>query len=167
MPVWRPTSAWLAGPTGEPSSLDIEVDVGAGGTLCWLPQPTVLIDGCDHTVTTTIRLGSGAPPRRHDDASSAGNDVRVSRVAIAEDVELVTALASSFTALTRVLPGSGFFAPGGRGTPLAMAEDAPITKMFDSMPRRELDGYARDFGIAGADGMSDTELRKRLKDVQG
>ena len=48
------------GPTGASSSLDVEVDVAAGAALCWLPQPTVLIDGCDHTVTTTIRLGVGA-----------------------------------------------------------------------------------------------------------
>ena len=48
------------GPTGAPSSLEIDVDVGAGARLCWLAPPTVLIDGCDHTVTTTIRLGVGA-----------------------------------------------------------------------------------------------------------
>lgn len=48
------------GPTGAPSSLDIVVHVGAGATLTWLPQPTVLVAGCDHTVTTTISLGVGA-----------------------------------------------------------------------------------------------------------
>jgi urease accessory protein len=48
------------GPTGAPSSMAIEVEVGAGATLRWLPKPTVLIQGCDHTVTTTIRLGAGA-----------------------------------------------------------------------------------------------------------
>jgi hypothetical protein len=40
-------------------------------------------------------------------------------------------------------------------------------KTFDTTPRDELDGYARDFGIAGHETMSDTELRKRLRDVQG
>ncbi|MDP9403732.1 MAG: hypothetical protein M3P85_10470 [Actinomycetota bacterium] len=39
-------------------------------------------------------------------------------------------------------------------------------KSFDSVPREELEGYARDFGIRDADSMSDTELRKRLRDVQ-
>jgi hypothetical protein len=48
-----------------------------------------------------------------------------------------------------------------------MGADAPMTKMFDSMPRDELEGYAKDFGIASTASMSDTELRKRLKDVKG
>ena len=41
------------------------------------------------------------------------------------------------------------------------------TKIFDDTPREELEGYARDFGISGAESMSDTELRKRLRDVEG
>jgi hypothetical protein len=42
----------------------------------------------------------------------------------------------------------------------------PVTnKPFDALPREELDGYAEDFGIEGAESMSDTELRKRLTDV--
>lgn len=40
------------------------------------------------------------------------------------------------------------------------------TKPFDTTSRQELDGYARDFGIDGADAMSDTELRKRLRDAE-
>jgi hypothetical protein len=40
-------------------------------------------------------------------------------------------------------------------------------KTFDDVPRDELEGYARDFGIANADAMSDTELRKRLRDAPG
>lgn len=39
------------------------------------------------------------------------------------------------------------------------------TKTFDTTPRDELEGYARDFGIAGTETMSDSELRKRLRDV--
>jgi len=41
------------------------------------------------------------------------------------------------------------------------------TKVFDDVPRDELEGYARDFGIAGTESMSDTELRKRLRDAEG
>jgi urease accessory protein len=48
------------GPQAEPSRLDVEVDVGAGASLRWLPMPTVLIRGCDHTTTVTIRLGEGS-----------------------------------------------------------------------------------------------------------
>lgn len=39
-------------------------------------------------------------------------------------------------------------------------------KLFDTVPREEPDGYVRDFGIGGAQSMSDAELRKRLRDVQ-
>ena len=41
------------------------------------------------------------------------------------------------------------------------------TKTFDDVPRDELEGYARDFGVAGFEAMSDSELRKRLRDVDG
>ena len=41
------------------------------------------------------------------------------------------------------------------------------TKPFDTASREELEGYARDFGIADVAAMSDTELRKRLRDVEG
>lgn len=40
------------------------------------------------------------------------------------------------------------------------------SKPFDSTPREELEGYARDFGLSDASTMSDTELRKRLRDVE-
>jgi hypothetical protein len=39
-------------------------------------------------------------------------------------------------------------------------------KTFDDVPREELEGYARDFGVGDAESMSDTELRKRLRDVR-
>jgi urease accessory protein len=76
------------GPAGEPSSLDIEVDVGAGATLRWLAMPTVLIRGCDHTVTTTIRLGVGARllwrdevvlGREHEPTGSLRQRLRIDR----------------------------------------------------------------------------------------
>jgi hypothetical protein len=41
-----------------------------------------------------------------------------------------------------------------------------LTKPFETEPREELEGYARDFGLTGVDAMSDTELRKRLREVQ-
>ena len=47
-----------------------------------------------------------------------------------------------------------------------MAANPDFTKKFDDVPREELEGYARDFGIADTDSMSDTELRKRIRDVQ-
>lgn len=40
-------------------------------------------------------------------------------------------------------------------------------KKFDDVPREELEGYARDFGIENTSSMSDTELRKRLRDIGG
>lgn len=48
-----------------------------------------------------------------------------------------------------------------------MVSHAQNTKTFDDVQRDELEGYARNFGIDDIDTMSDTELRKRLRDVQG
>jgi hypothetical protein len=41
------------------------------------------------------------------------------------------------------------------------------TKPFDDMDREELEQYARNWSIGGTDEMSDTELRKRLRDADG
>ena len=46
-----------------------------------------------------------------------------------------------------------------------MTQRSVTNKPFDAIPREELDGYAKDFGIPDAESMSDTELRKRLTDV--
>jgi len=48
-----------------------------------------------------------------------------------------------------------------------MTQRSMTTKPFDSMPREELEGYARDWGLSDWESMSDTELRKRLTDAQG
>lgn len=46
----------LPGPHGAPSRLAVTVDVGAGASLRWLAEPTVLARGCDHEVQTRIAL---------------------------------------------------------------------------------------------------------------
>lgn len=48
------------GPTGLSSHLAIDVEVGAGASLRWTPQPSILVHGCDHHVTTHVRLAEGA-----------------------------------------------------------------------------------------------------------
>ena len=48
----------LPGPTGKPSSLRVQVQVS--GSLRWAPEPTILVDGCDHRTTTKIDLAAGA-----------------------------------------------------------------------------------------------------------
>jgi urease accessory protein len=48
------------GPSGRPSNLLVEVDVGEGAHLRWTPEPTILVRGCDHRVTTRIALGRAA-----------------------------------------------------------------------------------------------------------
>jgi urease accessory protein len=48
------------GPSGRASVLTVEVDVADGAELRWTPQPTILVQGCDHHVTTRVRLGAGA-----------------------------------------------------------------------------------------------------------
>ncbi len=47
-----------------------------------------------------------------------------------------------------------------------MASHDESAKLVDTVPREELDGYAPDFGIGGAESRSGAELRKRLRDVQ-
>lgn len=42
------------------SHVDVVVDVGAGGRLRWLPEPTILVDGCDHRSSTYITLDATA-----------------------------------------------------------------------------------------------------------
>jgi hypothetical protein len=46
-----------------------------------------------------------------------------------------------------------------------MTQRPVSNKPFDALPREELEGYAKDFGIGDTSSMSDTELRKRLTDV--
>jgi urease accessory protein len=53
-------SVVLPGPTGAPSILDVAADVGPGATLRWLPEPTVVVRGCDHRSTTVVRLSPDA-----------------------------------------------------------------------------------------------------------
>lgn len=58
----RSTAAMVAlGGGGEaPSELLVELDVGPGGDLSWLPEPTIATAGCHHHNTTRIRLAAGA-----------------------------------------------------------------------------------------------------------
>jgi urease accessory protein len=57
----------LPGPTGAVSSYRLDVDVEAGGHLTFLPEPQILVRGCDHEMRTTIRLGPRATLRWRDE----------------------------------------------------------------------------------------------------
>lgn len=46
--------------TGKPSQLAIRADVGVGGCLTWLPEPTVAAAGCDHVTSTIVGLAPTA-----------------------------------------------------------------------------------------------------------
>ena len=48
------------GPSGAPSHLGIELDVGEGAALLMRPNPAILVRGCDHRATTRARLAAGA-----------------------------------------------------------------------------------------------------------
>ena len=48
----------LPGPRGMPSSLRVQARVG--GSLRWEPEPTILVEGCDHRTTTIIDLAEDA-----------------------------------------------------------------------------------------------------------
>lgn len=46
----------LPAPTPAASTMGLAVDVGPGGSLRWLPEPTVLVRGADHRLHTTVIL---------------------------------------------------------------------------------------------------------------
>lgn len=47
-------------PGPAPSSLTIEASVGTGASLCWLPEPTILVRGCDHRAAAHLDLAPDA-----------------------------------------------------------------------------------------------------------
>lgn len=47
----------LPGPTGAPSSMRVRAHVGGG--LRWLPEPTVLVQGCEHTTVAHVAVAAG------------------------------------------------------------------------------------------------------------
>ena len=53
-------SVALPGRRGEESVLTVRADVGAGGRLEYLPEPTVVADGARHRVDVVVRLAAGA-----------------------------------------------------------------------------------------------------------
>ncbi len=50
----------LPGPNGEESTMEIDIRVGANGTLVWLPEPVIGARGCRHRTNIHVRLLSGA-----------------------------------------------------------------------------------------------------------
>jgi urease accessory protein len=60
--VIRSVAASMAhpGPHGASSEMALNVEVRAGAMLTWSPEPTVLIAGCDHRATVSIRLAGSA-----------------------------------------------------------------------------------------------------------
>ena len=50
----------LPGPTGATSTLDVEVSVGRGACLRWLPEPLVAAAGCRHRITLRLAVDRGA-----------------------------------------------------------------------------------------------------------
>jgi len=53
------TMAW-PGPHDSWSSFAVTAAVGAGGHLCWTPEPTIAVAGCRHRSSMTVRLDPGA-----------------------------------------------------------------------------------------------------------
>ncbi len=50
----------LPGPGDARSQFTVTATVASGGTLRWLPEPTIAAGGCRHTARATIELGDGA-----------------------------------------------------------------------------------------------------------
>lgn len=61
----RSVAAMLAqpGPSGRPSVLRTDVEVGNGATLDWDPQPLISVAGSDHRSTTGLHVGADAQVR--------------------------------------------------------------------------------------------------------
>jgi urease accessory protein len=50
-----------------PSRLEIRVEVAAGGTLRWLPEPLIAAAGCDHRTITRVEVAAGGTLLWRDD----------------------------------------------------------------------------------------------------
>jgi urease accessory protein len=50
----------LPGPHGEESRLDVDIHVGVGASLAWLPEPVIAARGCRHAATVRVTLDAGA-----------------------------------------------------------------------------------------------------------
>jgi len=53
-------SVALPGPSAERSTLTVEATVAEGGSLRYLPEPTVAAAGCDHLILSTVELADDA-----------------------------------------------------------------------------------------------------------
>lgn len=56
----RTAAASIALPGAGPSEVRVRATVAAGGELRWLPEPVVVVDGCDHHMEATLDLEDGA-----------------------------------------------------------------------------------------------------------
>ena len=56
------TIVW-PGPHGQRSTMSLTIDVGAGAHVDWSPCPTISVAGCDHLMSTVVRLDRGATCR--------------------------------------------------------------------------------------------------------
>ncbi len=50
----------LPGPRGERSATHVRIQVAAGATLIWLPEPIIAARGCDHVHNVVVDLDEGA-----------------------------------------------------------------------------------------------------------
>ena len=58
--VLRSVAATVALPGPAPSVVHIDAQVGEGGALWWLPEPTIAAAGCDHRARARVSLASRA-----------------------------------------------------------------------------------------------------------
>ncbi len=56
----RTVAAAVVLPGPAPSVVEIDAQVGEGGSLRWLPEPTVAASGCDHRARARVWLAAGA-----------------------------------------------------------------------------------------------------------
>jgi urease accessory protein len=113
------------GPSGEPSTLMIDLNVGDGAALRWSPEPMVSVIGSDHrttmtlsaTSTSTVEMCEGISLGRHGEASG--------RLAMRQRVTIDGAA---------VLDHETVFAPGALSGPGAHGPGRTVTSVVHIGP---------------------------------
>ena len=88
--VFRSVGATMIQPgaTGDRSTTDVHVTVGAGASLDWWPEPTVSVAGSDHRTVTLIELAETSVLRWVDELSLGRHNESSGALAMRQRVEI-------------------------------------------------------------------------------
>lgn len=118
------------GPSGEPSHLTTELDLGEGSSLRMRPNPAILVRGCDHRATARIRLAHGTTLLWRDELVLGRHAEPGGSVHQRLDLELDgEPLLRTETAIGERWPGS--LGPGGVGPARAVGSMVVVGQALD------------------------------------